>query len=157
MSENHTPEAPQGPEFALQRIYVKDISFESPNAPAVFMNEWTPESNMTLNTKVNPMGEGHYEVILQVGVTTKVGERVAYMVEVQQAGVFLARGMSEEELGRTMGAYCPGLLFPFVREVVSDLVSKGSFPQLLLTPVNFEALYYQHLQQRQSVDEATTH
>lgn len=153
MTEN-IAEAPQGNEFALQRIYVKDVSFESPNAPEVFMQEWKPDSNMNLNTWVNAMGKDHYEVVLHVSVTTKVGDKTAYLVEVEQAGIFLARGLGNEEMGRTMGAYCPGILFPFAREVIADLVSKGSFPQLLLTPVNFDALYFHHLQQQQQAAQA---
>lgn len=149
MTENNAAAAPQGTEFALQRIYVKDVSFESPNAPEIFMQEWTPESNMNLNSRVTPIGEDHYEVVLHISVTTKVGDKTAYLVEVEQAGIFLARNLAPEEMGRTMGSYCPGILFPFAREVVADLVSKGSFPQLLLTPVNFDALYFHHLQQQQ--------
>ncbi len=136
-------------EFALQRIYVKDISFETPNSPTIFTEEWKPESNLNLNSSVNKLDDKTYEVVLTITVTTKVGDKTAFLVEVQQAGIFVVQGFPDNEMGHMMGAYCPNLLFPYAREVVSDLVSKGSFPQLLLTPVNFDALYAQHLQEAQ--------
>ncbi len=137
-------------EFALQRIYVKDVSFETPSSPAIFTEEWKPESNLNLNSSVNRLSDDTYEVVLTVTVTTKVGDKTAFLVEVQQAGIFHVKGFSDNEMGHMMGAYCPNILFPYAREVVSDLVNKGSFPQLLLTPVNFDALYAQHLQEQQA-------
>jgi len=140
-------------EFALQRIYIKDISFETPNSPAIFTEDWKPESNLNLNSNVTKLADDTYEVVLSVTVTTKVGDKVAFLVEVQQAGIFGVKGFPDAELGHMMGAYCPNVLFPYAREVVSDLVSKGSFPQLLLTPVNFDALYAQHMQEQQKKTE----
>lgn len=137
------------PEFDLKRIYVKDLSFETPNSPAIFAGEWEPKSNLNMNSSVNKLEDDYYEVILSVTVTTMVGDKTAYLVEVQQAGIFKAKGFSKEEMGHMMGAYCPNILFPYAREVASDLVSKGSFPQLLLNPVNFDALYAQHMQEAQ--------
>lgn len=136
-------------EFALQRIYVKDLSFETPNSPVIFTEEWKPESNLNLNSNVTKLGNDTYEVVLTVTVTTKVGDKTAFLVEVQQAGIFAIKGFAENELGQMLGAYCPNILFPYTREVVSDLVTKGSFPQLLLTPVNFDALYTQHMLEQQ--------
>jgi len=136
-------------EFALQRIYVKDLSFETPNSPVIFTEEWKPESNLNLNSNVTKLGNNAYEVVLTVTVTTKVGDKTAFLVEVQQAGIFIIKGFAENELGHMLGAYCPNILFPYTREVVSDLVTKGGFPQLLLTPVNFDALYAQHMQEQQ--------
>ena len=141
-------------EFSLQRVYTKDVSFETPNSPQIFTAEWKPESTLNLNSEVHPMGEDHYEVVLTVTVTTKVGDKVAFLVEAQQAGVFLMRGFPKNEQGPMLGSYCPNILFPFLREVVSDLVNKGSFPQLLLSPVNFDALYAQHLAERQAKQQA---
>ena len=141
-------------EFSLQRVYTKDVSFETPNSPQIFTAEWKPESTLNLNSEVHPMGEDHYEVVLTVTVTTKVGDKVAFLVEAQQAGVFLMRGFPQNEQGPMLGSYCPNILFPFLREVVSDLVNKGSFPQLLLSPVNFDALYAQHLAERQAKQQA---
>jgi len=148
MSDENQAGAPER-EFNLQRIYVKDVSFETPDSPAIFTQEWKPESNLNLNSNVNKLGENTYEVVLTVTVTTKVDGKTAFLVEVQQAGIFLVSGFPENEMGHMMSAYCPNLLFPYAREVVSDLVNKGSFPQLLLTPVNFDVLYAQHMQEQQ--------
>ena len=133
-------------QFGIQRIYTKDLSFETPNSPAVFKEQWTPETNLNLNTEVQQLEEGLFEVSVSVTVTSKLGEKTAFLVEVKQAGIFSLSGFSQQEMGQMLGAYCPNLLFPYAREVVSDLVTKGSFPQLLLSPVNFDALYAQHQQ-----------
>jgi len=143
-------QAEQNPrEFALQRIYIKDVSFETPNSPTIFTEEWKPESNLNINSNVTKLADDAYEVVLTITVTTKVGDKTAFLVEIQQAGIFAVKGFADAEMGHMMGAYCPNVLFPYAREVVSDLVSKGSFPQLLLTPVNFDALYAQHMQEQQ--------
>jgi preprotein translocase subunit SecB len=134
-------------QFAIQRIYTKDVSFESPNAPDIFRGEWKPQNELNLNTKVNRLPDNSYEVVLSVTVTAKVGDKTAFIVEVQQGGIFTLNGFSDQEKGPMLGAYCPNLLFPYAREVVSDLVTKGSFPQLVLQHVSFEALYAQHQQQ----------
>lgn len=134
-------------QFVVHRIYTKDLSYESPNAPDIFRQEWQPQHELNLNTKVNKLGDDNFEVVLSVTVTTKLGDKTAVIVEVHQAGVFAVQGFSEPELGPLLGAYCPNLLFPYAREVVSDLVTKGSFPQLVLQPVNFDALFAQHQQQ----------
>ncbi|MET0105236.1 MAG: protein-export chaperone SecB [Sedimenticola sp.] len=149
MTENAQPEQ-AAPEFALQRIYIKDVSFETPNSPTIFNEQWSPESSLNLNSNVEKVGEDLYEVVLNVTVTTKLGDKTAYLVEIQQAGVFHVKGFPDAEMGPMMGAYCPNILFPYAREAISDLVSKGSFPQLLLTPVNFDALYAQHMQEREA-------
>ena len=137
------------PEFGLQRIYVKDLSFESPHTPQVFTETWQPQVSVNLNSQVTPLGNDHFEVVLVVAVTAKSGEKTAYLAEVQQAGVFLARNVPEQDRGPLFGIVCPNVLFPYAREAVSDLVNRGSFPQFLLAPVNFEAIYLQRLQQRQ--------
>ena len=153
MTENNASTSAR--EFALQRIYIKDLSFETPNSPAIFTEEWQPTSNLNLNSNVNKLNEDLYEVVLTITVTTKVGDKTAFLVEVQQAGIFLVKDFPEEEMGHMMGAYCPNILFPYAREVVSDLVNKGSFPQLLLTPVSFDALYAQHMQEAQGANQTT--
>jgi preprotein translocase subunit SecB len=137
----------QNREFALQRIYTKDISFETPNTPAVFQQEWKPDTSVNLNTEVNKLTDTVFEVMLSVTVTTKVGDKTAYLVEVKQAGIFSITGFPDQEMGPLLGAYCPNQLFPFVREAISDIVMKGSFPQLVLQPVNFDMLYAQHQQE----------
>ncbi|MCW9087991.1 MAG: protein-export chaperone SecB [Gammaproteobacteria bacterium] len=155
MSENENENAQQntqqgdGPQFAIQRIYTKDISFETPNSPAIFTEKWEPQVNVELNSTGNTVAEGVYEVTLSVTVTAKLGDKTAYLAEVQQAGIFVLSGFSEQDLGGMIHSYCPNLLFPYVREVISDLVAKGSFPQMLLQPINFDLLYSQHLQQQQ--------
>jgi preprotein translocase subunit SecB len=141
-------------EFAVQRIYTKDISFETPNSPAVSQQEWKPETGVNLNTEVNKLTDDVFEVTLTVTVTTKLGEQTAYLAEVKQAGIFTAKGFPEQEMGPLLGAFCPNQLFPYVREVVSDLITKGSFPQMVLQPVNFDMIYAQHQQERAKRAEA---
>ena len=149
MSDNKNPEATNSHQFAIQRIYTKDISFETPNSPAIFTEKWEPAVNVDLNSSGNRLGEGLYEVILSLTVTAKLGEKTAYLAEVQQAGIFALEGFSEQELGGALHSFCPNILFPYAREAVSDLVSKGSFPQMVLSPVNFDALFAQHVKRAQ--------
>jgi preprotein translocase subunit SecB len=143
-------------QFAIQKIYTKDISFETPNAPKVFTLKWEPALDLNLGTHVEPLENSMYEVSLTLTVTVKIADSTAYLVEVNQAGIFSVAGFSEQEMGPMLGSFCPNILFPYAREVVSDLVSKGGFPQLILAPVNFDALYMQHLQQAQQAPEAKT-
>lgn len=139
----------QAQQFAIQKIYLKDVSFESPNAPSVFSDgEWKPEVNVQINTETKAISEGLQEVTLSVTVTAKQAEKTAFLVEVKQAGIFQMVGFDAEQLGGMLGAYCPETLFPYAREAISDLVTKGGFPQMLLSPVNFNALYMQHQQQQ---------
>lgn len=142
-------------EFGLQRIYIKDVSFETPNSPMVFQLNWEPESKLDVNSATRALGDDHYEVTLSITLTTKVNDKTAYLVEIQQAGIFMVRGFGEQEMGQMMGAYCPNILFPYAREAISDLITKGSFPQMLLTPVNFDALYAQHLQEQAKKQQPT--
>jgi len=145
MADQSQPENPR--QFAIQRIYVKDLSFESPNAPEIFRNNWEPKHELNVNTKVTPLEQDTYEVVLSLTVTSKIEDKTALIVEVQQAGIFTAQGFPENELGPLLAAYCPNQLFPYAREAVSDLVTKGSFPQVVLQPINFDVLYAQHQQQ----------
>ncbi len=149
--------APNQPQFAIQRVYIKDVSFETPNVPAVFQASWEPKVDLNLHTGANKLGDGVYEVVLTVTVTTKVGETTAYLAEVHQAGIFSIIGFDEQQVGHMIGAYCPNILFPFAREAVADLVVKGSFPQLLLAPVNFDALYADHLHKQQEAGAESNH
>lgn len=138
-------------QFAIQKIYLKDASFEAPNSPAVFgAGEWKPEVNVQLNSSNQGVGENAYEVVLTITVTAKQEKNTAFLVEVKQAGVFTISGFPEQNLAGMLGAYCPEALFPFAREAIADLVAKGGFPQLLLAPVNFAELFNQHLQQQQT-------
>lgn len=134
----------QDAQFALQRIYLKDASFESPKSPEAFRQQWNPQVNLELNSRNVDLGEGNHEVVLTLTVTAKSeDEEVIYLVEVQQAGVFLLRGLNPEELSQTLGSFCPSVLFPYARESVDSIVTKGSFPPLMLAPVNFDAIYEQ--------------
>ncbi|WP_166258006.1 protein-export chaperone SecB [Marinobacter salicampi] len=137
------------PQFALQRIYVKDLSFESPNSPAVFQEKWKPQVNLDLNTSNTKISDNQYEVVLSLTVTSKMEDKVAFIVEIQQAGVFLVKGIEGPQLGQMLGAYCPNILFPYAREAIDSLVNKGSFPALMLAPVNFDAIYQQALKRQQ--------
>jgi len=137
-------------QFAIQKIYVKDVSFETPNSPDIFTQEWKPEINLNLNSEAKQIGENVYEVVVSITVTAKLGDQTAYLCEVQQAGIFTMGGFSEEEASPMLGAFCPNILYPYAREAISSLVRKGGFPQLELAPINFDALYAQKVQEMQA-------
>jgi len=129
-----------GAQLVLQAVYLKDCSFESPQGPRA-QNEWNPQISLDLNTAVEPLSGDLREVILTVTVAAKQGDRTMFLVEVKQAGAFLMQNLATEDYKRAVGIVCPGILFPYARAVVSQMVSQGGFPQLLLPPVNFEALF----------------
>jgi preprotein translocase subunit SecB len=136
-------------QFIMQRIYNKDISFESPGTPNVFTKQWQPKVNVDLNTRSTPIDEnGNFEVILSITLTAKVDDETAFLVEVKQAGIFFVTGFEEPQLRRLLGTAAPNILFPYARENIDSLVVKGGFPAIMLAPVNFEALYEQALQQQ---------
>ena len=141
------PTAAPEKQFAIQKLYVKDVSFESPNAPAVFTEEWKPAVDINLTSNAGKAPQDLYEVSITVTVTVKNNDKTAYLVEATQVGVFGVTGFPDPEMGPLLGSYCPTVLFPYLREIVSELVSKGGFPPLLLNPVNFDALYAQHVKQ----------
>lgn len=152
-----TEQQQEGPQFNIQRIYVKDVSFETPHAPEIFRVEWKPEVNVDLQTRSNQLEESIYEVALHITVTVKVGDKTAFLVEVNQAGIFTLKGLQKDQLSHAVGSVCPSILYPYAREAISDIVIRGGFPQLLLAPVNFDALYIQHLeQQKKQQTEGTT-
>ena len=142
--ENPQAAAGAGPHFGIVRIYLQDVSFETPNSPAIFTQEFRPEVNLQLNTSASQLEDGLFEVVLHLTVTSKQGEKTGFLVEIQQAGIFEIKGFDDAQKGHMLGAYCPDTLYPFAREAVSDLVTKGGFPQLLLAPINFEAVYAQN-------------
>ena len=133
-------------QFSIQKIYTKDLSFETPTSPKIFTEKWEPTVDLNLSSQILPLEQSLYEVALTITITVKCSESIAYLVEVSQAGIFTLSGFTEEEMGPMLGSFCPNILFPYAREAVSDLVAKGGFPQLLLAPVNFDALYAQQLQ-----------
>lgn len=147
-------QAPKQPVFALQRLYLKDLSFESPNSPGIFQGEWKPQVNMDLNTENGKLSDNQWEVSLTLTITSKVEDKTAFLIEVQQAGVFLIDGLEPQQLAQTLGAFCPNILFPYAREVVDSLVVKGSFPALMLQPVNFDAIYADAVRRRQAEAES---
>lgn len=135
-------------EFSIQRIYTKDISFEAPNTPDIFQNEWTPQVDLNLNTDSKKLAADIYEVVLQLTVTVKLKDKTAFLVEIKQAGIFMLKGFAEEQLGPMLGSFCPNILFPYARELISETICRGSFPPLYLSPINFDALYQEQLQKQ---------
>ena len=153
MAENTEAEA-VAPQLALQRIFLKDISFESPRSPMVFQEEWKPEVGLELNTKSRQVGENLYEVVLEVTVNVKNNGENAFLVQVQQGGLFAISGLDDQQLHHALGAFCPGTVFPYARENIDALCIKGSFPALMLAPVNFDALYMDSLKKQQAEETA---
>src|SRR5262245_3884270 len=142
-------EQAQGPEIALERFYLKDLSFESPRSPEVFREAWQPSMNVDINTKTQALGEDLYEVVLTVTANAKSPQgKTALIVEIQQAGIFRVKGLEGPRLQRVLATFCPNLLFPYVRETLDSVVVKGTFPAIMLAPVNFDALYVQALRQQ---------
>ena len=131
--------------FEIQKVYVKDLSFETPNSPKIFTEKWNPKTDVHIQTENNKLDEKIYEVAIVVTVTATQDDTTAFLVEVKQAGIFFIENFPEEQQKQLLGSYCPNILFPFARETVAEMVAKGGFPQLLLNPVNFDALYQQHL------------
>lgn len=150
--ENQAAAAPEGitGQLAIQKIYIKDMSFEAPNSPLIFTGELNPAADVHFTNKAAAIDENNHEVVLTVTVKVTQGEQTVYLVEVQQAGIFTIRGFAEQHLPAILATACPNALFPFAREAICDIVVKGGFPQLLLAPVNFEMLYAQEVQRQQS-------
>ncbi len=142
-------------QFAIQKLYVKDVSFETPNSPEIFTEKWEPQVEFNLSSNARELQENLHEVTLTVTVTVKLGEKTAYLVEVAQAGIFAAQGFAREEMGPLLGIYCPNVLFPYAREAISELSTKGGFMPMILPPVNFEAIYAQKMQQEQQAGQAS--
>lgn len=136
-------------QFVMQRIYSKDLSFESPTTPGIFKKQWQPKVNVDLNTKSEKVDDqGNFEVVLTITITAKVEEETAFLVEVQQAGIFFIAGFEGEDLRRILGTAAPNILFPYARESIDSICVKGGFPAVMLAPVNFDAIYQQALAQQ---------
>jgi len=161
MSEDANPSeaVDQGArQVSLQKIYVRDASVEVPDGPRVFTQEWRPDVNIDLNTRVEALGDDTHQVLVTVTVTAKQDDKTAYIVEVQQAGVFRVTGFEDDaERRQVIGAYCPNVLFPYVRETVGDLIQRAGFPHILLQPVNFDALYQRHLEEQEREQREVKH
>lgn len=136
------------PQFEIQRIYTKDLSYEAPNTPHTFVEDWKPEVQLNLETKSNRIQDNMHEVVLSVTATVSSNKKSAFLIEVHQAGIFMISGIPNDQLRQMLGSFCPNILFPYAREVISDTVVRGGFPQLLLAPVNFDALYAQHMEEQ---------
>ena len=151
------------PQFALQRIYIKDLSFESPNSPAAFTKQWKPDIQFDLNTSAKQIDQTHYEVAIKSTITAKNDDDTAFLIEIEQAGLFAMANIPEQQMGPMLGAMCPNIVFPYLREAIDSVVIKGGFPPLMLSPINFDALYQKRQQelaagkQSASDKEETTH
>jgi len=147
--------AEQDKQVGIQKIYTKDFSFESPQSPMVFTKQdWEPKTNMNLRSTHNEVGDDTHEVVLTLTVETKHEDTTLFLVELQQAGIFLVSGYEKDEMGTILGSFCPNLLFPFARETISSMVTKGGFPDFQLQPINFEALYVQAQEQEAKAAES---
>jgi preprotein translocase subunit SecB len=140
--------APAGPSFTVEKLYIKDVSFEAPGTPQVFNEQGQPQLQMNLNQRVQRLSDEAFEVVLGVTLTCTIGDKTAYLAEVQQAGVFGLSGFDELTLEVMLGTHCPNALYPYARQTVSDLITAGGFPPFLLQPINFEALYAESVRQR---------
>ena len=140
----------QQPVFSIEKVYVRDLSLEVPNAPQVFMSNDAPQLEVQLSQAVQSMDGALFEVTLKITVTAKAGDKTVFLVEVAQAGIFQIRNVPQSELDPILGMVCPNVLFPYARETVSDTVNRAGFPPVLLAPVNFEALYQQRMAEQQS-------
>lgn len=137
-------------QFMIQRLYVKDASFEAPGTPACFQKKWEPNLALDVNTKNTELEKGVYEVVLTVTATVKNHDEVAFLSEIQQAGIFTIQGAEVQQLDHLLGSFCPSILFPYAREAITSQVIGGSFPQLVLAPINFDALYMKQLEERKN-------
>ena len=144
----------EAPSFGIEKLYVKDLSLEVPNAPEVYLERESPEVTIQLQTEAKPLGDGAFEVTLTVTTTAKVGEKTVFLVEVGQAGIFRIKNVPDDNIEPLLSIACPNILFPYAREVVSDSITRAGFAPVLLQPVNFEALYAQRVQQQQAQEEA---
>jgi len=141
--------------FQIEKLYVKDLSLEIPNAPQIFMNQAAPELEVRIDSGATPFAEGYFEVTVTATVTARAGEKTLFLAEAVQAGIFQLRNVPTAELGPLLGIACPTILYPYLREAISDVVTRGGFPPVLLTPVSFESLYVQRMQKQAGAPGAT--
>jgi preprotein translocase subunit SecB len=156
MAESDTPQKPQQPVFSIEKIYVKDLSLEIPHAPQVFLDRDGPQIDLQMHCESKHVNEDIYQTVITMTVTAKVKEKTMFLVEATQAGIFRIQNISQEELKPVLGIGCPNILFPYLRETISDIVTRAGFPPVMLNPVNFEALYQQQ-QQLQAEPKPTQH
>ncbi|MCL2523148.1 MAG: protein-export chaperone SecB [Betaproteobacteria bacterium] len=149
MAQNEQNAQDEQPLFGIEKIYVKDLSVEVPNAPEIFLEREAPQIEVQLNTAGRRVGEQIYDVVLTVTVTAKLGEKTVYLVEVGHGGIFRIQNIPQEQIEPLVAVACPNILFPYARETVSDAIVRAGFPPLVLQPVNFEGMYMQRLQEQQ--------
>lgn len=135
--------------LTIGKIYLKDFSFESPQSPTIFrQSDWSPQTDLNLRSSHTALDDDHHEVILTITVEAKADDKTIFLIELQQAGLFDIAGYEGEELGAIIGSFCPNILFPYARESIASLIQKGGFPEFVLQPINFDALYLQSKQQQ---------
>ena len=143
--------------LSIAKIYVKDFSFESPQTPKIFKaGEWSPQTNLNLRSSHTPLDDNLHEVVLTITVDAKEGDSTVFLVELHQAGLFDVAGYDKDEFGAIVGSFCPNILFPYAREAIAGIIQKGGFPEFVLQPINFDALYLQSQQQRAEAEAAAT-
>ena len=147
------PSQKQEAQFMIQRVYVKDSSYEAPGVPGVFQHKWEPELTLDINTAHTLLDTNIYEVVLTLTATVKNQNTVAFLSEIKQAGIFTIQGDPDQQLDHILGSFCPNILFPYAREAITSQVIRGSFPQLVLAPINFDALFMQRLEEKQKTTE----
>ncbi len=142
------------PQFEINRIYIKDLSSEAPSAPEIFTENWEPNINLNLGNSSTLIDEeqGIYDIVLSLTVSATIGKKTAYMIEIEQAGIFTITGFDEAQLGYVIGALVPNILFPYARETISSLSQKAGFPPIILNPIDFNVVYQQHVQQSQAAN-----
>jgi preprotein translocase subunit SecB len=158
MAENETTGATSGDgldtnsgtQFALKRIFLKDLSFELPMGAQAFTRQWAPQVNQDIGTEVKKVDEEHYEVVLRITITVSEEDKTAYLIEVQQAGIFMVKGLEQPQLAQLLNSQCPAILFPYARELIDSVSVRGSFPALMLPPINFDALFQQALAEQRN-------
>jgi preprotein translocase subunit SecB len=141
-------------QFSIKKIYIKDTSFETPNSPQIFQAKWQPEMDVHLHSHSADLDAGEFEVVLMVTAVVTVAEKTAFLAEASVAGIFGITGLTSDELGPTLGSYCPGILFPYARELIVSLATRGGFPPVILAPINFEKLYQEHISSQFSEQKA---
>jgi preprotein translocase subunit SecB len=142
--------AAQGPEFAIQRIYLKSLSFDAPHSPDIFKEEWKPAIDMQIQTNTTKLTEGLHEAVIKITVTGKSNDKSIFSVEVEQAGIFVINRFTTEQLGAVLGGTCPNILFPYAREAITELATRGTLPPIYLAPINFDLIYAQAIQRQQA-------
>lgn len=148
MEQNVAASETTDPVFSIEKIYVRDLSVEVPNAPQIFLEQETPQVEIQLSHATNTLGEGAYEVVLTITLTSKLADKTVFLVEVGQAGVFRLLNIPADQMEAALGVACPNVLFPYAREVISDVVSRAGFPPLVMQPINFEAIFMARLEEQ---------